>query len=58
MSKYSLEDGRFEEILFRATLPVRDVALSPNGDWIAVASEYVAVFAFARPRLTMTVSSW
>lgn len=41
MSRYSLENGRFEEILVRTTLPVRDVALSPDGNWIAVASEYV-----------------
>lgn len=42
VSKYSLENGKFEEILVRTTLPVRDVALSPNGNWIAVASEYVS----------------
>jgi chromosome transmission fidelity protein 4 len=39
VSKYSLESNRFEEILVRSTLPVRDVALSPDGNWIAVASE-------------------
>lgn len=43
VSKYSLEDGRFQEILVRTTLPFRDVALSPDGNWIAVASEYVEV---------------
>ena len=42
VSKYSLDDGKFEEILVRSTLPVRDVAISPNGNWIAVASEYGA----------------
>ena len=41
MSKYSLDGNKFEEILVRTTLPVRDVALSPDGNWIAVASEYV-----------------
>jgi chromosome transmission fidelity protein 4 len=41
VSKYSLENGKFEEILVRTTLPVREVALSPDGNWIAVASEYV-----------------
>ena len=41
MSRYSLEGNKFEEILVRTTLPVRDVALSPDGNWIAVASEYV-----------------
>lgn len=44
MSKYSLEGNKFEEILVRTTLPVRDVALSPDGSWIAVASEYVIKF--------------
>ncbi|CAO2648581.1 Nn.00g078480.m01.CDS01 [Neocucurbitaria sp. VM-36] len=43
VSKYSLEDGKFEEILVRTTLPVRDVALSPNGNWIAVASDELVV---------------
>jgi chromosome transmission fidelity protein 4 len=41
VSRFSLENGKFEEILVRTTLPVRDVALSPDGNWIAVASEYV-----------------
>ncbi|KAH7392835.1 chromosome segregation protein-like protein [Pyrenochaeta sp. MPI-SDFR-AT-0127] len=43
VSKYSLENGKFEEILVRTTLPVRDVALSPNGNWIAVASDELVV---------------
>jgi chromosome transmission fidelity protein 4 len=42
VSKYTLDGNKFEEILERATLPIRDVALSPDGNWIAVASEYVA----------------
>ena len=41
MSRFSLESGKFEEIIVRTTLPVRDVALSPDGNWIAIASEYV-----------------
>jgi chromosome transmission fidelity protein 4 len=41
VSRYSLETNMFEEVLVRTTLPVRDVALSPDGNWIAVASEYV-----------------
>ena len=36
-----MDGNKFEEILVRTTLPVRDVALSPDGNWIAVASEYV-----------------
>ncbi|KAF2710932.1 chromosome segregation protein-like protein [Pleomassaria siparia CBS 279.74] len=43
VSKYSLETNKFEEILVRTSLPVRDVALSPDGNWIAVASEEIAV---------------
>ncbi|KAL1654998.1 DNA polymerase alpha accessory factor Mcl1 [Didymella pomorum] len=43
VSKYSLEDNKFEEILVRTTLPVRDVALSPDGNWIAVASDELSV---------------
>ncbi|KAI8943449.1 hypothetical protein NX059_001458 [Plenodomus lindquistii] len=43
VSKYSLEDGKFEEILVRTTLPVRDVAISPNSNWIAVASDELVV---------------
>ncbi|CBX96800.1 hypothetical protein IAQ61_008248 [Plenodomus lingam] len=43
VSKYSLENGKFEEILVRTTLPVRDVAISPNRNWIAVASDELVV---------------
>ena len=28
-------------MLTRYTLPIRDIALSPDGQWAAVASEYV-----------------
>ena len=41
--KYSLYTNAMEEILVRSTLPVRDMALSPDGRWVAVASEYVIV---------------
>ncbi|KAF2688654.1 chromosome segregation protein-like protein [Lentithecium fluviatile CBS 122367] len=44
VSKYSLESNRFEEILVRSTLPVRDVALSPDGNWVAVASDELVVY--------------
>lgn len=36
-----MEDNKLEDILVRTSLPVRDVALSPDGAWVAVASEYV-----------------
>lgn len=42
MSKYSLENNRFDEMLVRTSLPVRDLSISPDGNWIAVASEYVS----------------
>jgi hypothetical protein len=57
VSRFSLENGKFEEILVRTTLPVRDVALSPDGNWIAVASEYVYGFSYASLSLTVTVNS-
>jgi len=37
--KYSLQTNSLDEILLRSTLPIRDVALSPDGLWAAVASE-------------------
>ena len=39
VTKYSLLTNSMEEILIRCTLPVRDIALSPDGLWAAVASE-------------------
>lgn len=56
MSKYSLEGNKFEEILVRTTLPVRDVALSPDGNWIAVASEYGSMLPYAALTLTLLVN--
>ena len=40
--KYSLETNSLDGLLVRSTLPIRDIALSPDGIWAAVASEYVA----------------
>lgn len=40
VTKYSLLTNRMEEILVRCTAPVRDLAISPDAQWIAVASEY------------------
>lgn len=37
--KYSLEDNKLQDIIVRTSLPVRDIALSPDGNWVAVASE-------------------
>jgi chromosome transmission fidelity protein 4 len=41
VTKYSLLTNSMQEILVRSTLPVRDIALSSDGQWVAVASEYV-----------------
>ncbi|KAF2742905.1 chromosome segregation protein-like protein [Sporormia fimetaria CBS 119925] len=41
--KYSLETNKLEQILVRTSLPVRDVALSPDGNWAAVASDEMVV---------------
>jgi len=41
VTKYSLATNSMDEVLVRCSLPVRDVALSPDGHWCAVASECV-----------------
>ncbi|PNS20001.1 Minichromosome loss protein 1 [Sphaceloma murrayae] len=41
--KYSLASNSLDEILLRATLPIRDVAISPDGLWAAVASDELVV---------------
>ncbi|CAK7202267.1 DNA polymerase alpha accessory factor Mcl1 [Sporothrix eucalyptigena] len=43
VSLYSLDTNSFESFLLRTTLPVRDVALSPDGRWCAVASDELTV---------------
>ncbi|KAH0565624.1 hypothetical protein GP486_000982 [Trichoglossum hirsutum] len=40
---YSLGTNMLDKVLVRCTLPVRDVALSPDGDWAAVASDELVV---------------
>lgn len=39
--KYSLITKKLEDILIRCSGSVRDLAISPDGQWVAVASEYV-----------------
>ena len=39
VSKYSLQTNDLQHLLVRCTLPIRDVVLSPDGRWAAVASE-------------------
>ncbi|KAF2118900.1 WD40-repeat-containing domain protein [Lophiotrema nucula] len=41
--KYSMEDNKLLDILVRTSLPVRDIALSPDGNWVAVASDELVV---------------
>ncbi|MCJ1259786.1 hypothetical protein MMC24_007625 [Lignoscripta atroalba] len=41
--KYSLETYLYEEMLVRCSLPIRDIALSPDGNWAAVASDELTV---------------
>ncbi|KAK2039693.1 WD domain-containing protein [Colletotrichum somersetense] len=43
VSLYSVEDTVFERFLTRTSLPVRDVALSPDARWCAVASDELTV---------------
>ncbi|KAK3044841.1 hypothetical protein LTS18_000209, partial [Coniosporium uncinatum] len=43
VSKYSLQSNSLEEVLVRSTLPIRDIALSPNGEWAAIASDELVV---------------
>ncbi|MCJ1432139.1 hypothetical protein MMC27_001495 [Xylographa pallens] len=40
---YSLETNQYEKMLTRCSLPIRDIALSPDGLWAAVASDELTV---------------
>lgn len=37
--QYEIETGKMEKLLVRCALPVRDIAVSHDGEWVAVASE-------------------
>lgn len=43
VSYYSLSSNLFDRFLLRTSLPVRDVALSPDNKWCAVASDELTV---------------
>lgn len=43
VSLYSLESASFERFLLRTSLPIRDVELSSDGKWCAVASDELTV---------------
>ena len=40
VSMYRFSDYMLDQVLTRTSLPVRDIAISPDGQWVAVASEY------------------
>ena len=37
--QYELETGKMDKQLVRCTLPVRDMSISKDGEWVAVGSE-------------------
>lgn len=41
--QYEIESGKTDKLLVRCALPVRDIAVSKDGEWAAVASELVAI---------------
>lgn len=43
LSLYSIPNAAFDSYLLRTSLPIRDVALSPDGKWCAVASDELTV---------------
>ncbi|KAI8963362.1 WD40 repeat-like protein [Daldinia sp. FL1419] len=43
VSLYSIPDATFDKFLLRGSLPIRDVALSPDSKWCAVASDELTV---------------
>ncbi|KAK0389863.1 hypothetical protein NLU13_3436 [Sarocladium strictum] len=43
VSLYSIDNAIFERFLLRTSLPIRDVALTPDSKWCAVASDELSV---------------
>lgn len=43
VTKYSLHTNKLDQVLTRCTLPIRDIAISPDGNWAAVASDELVV---------------
>ncbi|KAH9898801.1 WD40-repeat-containing domain protein [Xylariomycetidae sp. FL2044] len=43
VSLYSIPNAAFDKFLLRCSLPIRDVALSPDSNWCAVASDELTV---------------
>ncbi|CAK3977741.1 probable chromosome segregation () [Lecanosticta acicola] len=43
VTKYSLVTNKMDDILIRCSAPPRDLALSPDGEWLAVASDELEI---------------
>ncbi|KAL4868235.1 hypothetical protein BDV12DRAFT_170005 [Aspergillus spectabilis] len=41
--QFEVQSGRMEKLLVRCALPVRDIAVSRDGEWVAVASDELTV---------------
>ncbi|BCR83878.1 uncharacterized protein ACHE_11280S [Aspergillus chevalieri] len=41
--QYEINSGRMEKLLVRCALPVRDIGISKDGEWVAVASDELTV---------------
>ncbi|KAL4875547.1 WD40-repeat-containing domain protein [Aspergillus karnatakaensis] len=41
--QFEVQSGRMEKLLVRCALPVRDIAVSKDGEWVAVASDELTV---------------
>ncbi|OKL59073.1 hypothetical protein UA08_05853 [Talaromyces atroroseus] len=41
--RYDIESGKMDKLLLRCALPVRDLAISGDGQWLAVASDELTV---------------
>ena len=39
--QYEIESGKMEKLLVRCALPVRDIGISKDAEWAAIASELV-----------------
>ena len=43
VSKYNIDTSSFDRFLLRTSLPIRDIALTPDNQWCAVASDELSV---------------
>ncbi|KAL8822788.1 MAG: hypothetical protein Q9191_006483 [Dirinaria sp. TL-2023a] len=56
VSQYSLQTYAFDRLLTRCTLPIRDLAISPDGRWAAVASDELEVKLVDTEDMTNTMT--